>query len=266
MVCYGFEVKRESCVFRLPVLSKFGRFQKPVIQHSGKEILNELRLFRYWMCSGDSHNLLGKREARTDKTGSPIWPAPVATGNRSPPRQNSRRSVNGRRPCAIFSSPPFSFAILIQTFRTPSAGILGWTWITLMQPQKLIWGILSSLPLNAILAVATLAMVLLTSDKKKIPLNFITGLWAIFLVAITTSTIFAITPSLSWELWNRVVKVMLLGALIPILMTTPRRIHALIWITVLSLGYFGVKGGLFTLFTGHGGHVQGINEFLAWRQ
>jgi probable O-glycosylation ligase (exosortase A-associated) len=165
---------------------------------------------------------------------------------------------------------PLLLAILIQTFRTPSAGILGWTWITLMQPQKLIWGILSSMPLNMILAIATLAMVLFTSDKKRLPLNRITGLWAFFLVAITVSTIFAITPSVSWDLWNRVVKVMLLGLLIPVLVTTPRRVHALIWVMVISLGYFGFKGGLFTLLTGNGGHVVGIagsslgdNNYLA---
>ncbi len=51
---------------------------------------------------------------------------------------------------------PLLLAILVQTFRTPSAGVLGWAWLTLMTPQKLIWGFLSSMPLNLILAIATL--------------------------------------------------------------------------------------------------------------
>ncbi len=35
------------------------------------------------------------------------------------------------------------------------------------------------------------------------------------------------------------------------LLTSRRRIHALLWVMVLSLGFFGVKGGVFTLL--HGG-------------
>jgi len=152
---------------------------------------------------------------------------------------------------------PLLFAILLQTFRSPAAGIFGWTWLTLMTPQKLIWGFLTGMPLNLILALATLAVVLFTADKKKIPLNGVTGLWALFTVAITISTIFAINHSLAWETWNRVVKVMLLGLLVPAILITPRRVHALIWVIVISLGYFGVKGGLFTLIFASGGHVVG---------
>ena len=152
---------------------------------------------------------------------------------------------------------PLLLAILVQTFRTPSAGILGWTWLTLMTPQKLIWGLLSSMPLNMILALATLVMVVFTRDKKKLPIGMTSILWILLVVMMTVTTIFALSPSHSWGIWNRVVKVMLLGSLVPVLMSTQRRLHALIWVIVMCLGYFGVKGGIFTLMTGSGGHVVG---------
>ena len=152
---------------------------------------------------------------------------------------------------------PLLLAILFQTFRTPSTGVLGWTWLTLMTPQKLIWGMLSTLPLNLILALATLVMVFFTPDKKKLPANMVVVLWVLFVVMMTITTIFAIDTSHSWGIWNRVVKVMLLGFLVPVLMATPRRIHALVWVMVMCLGYFGVKGGIFTLMMGSGGHVVG---------
>jgi putative inorganic carbon (HCO3(-)) transporter len=41
------------------------------------------------------------------------------------------------------------------------------------------------------------------------------------------------------------------------LLTSKERIHALVWIMALSLGYFGVKGGGFTVFTAGSGHVLG---------
>src|SRR6185503_9151520 len=112
---------------------------------------------------------------------------------------------------------PLLLAILVQTFRTPSAGVLGWVWLTLMAPQRLIWGSLSELPLNLILAVATLSVVPFTKQKKPLPLNMVVVLWGLLAFVVTFTSIFAITPALSWNLWNRVVKVMLLGALIPIL-------------------------------------------------
>jgi probable O-glycosylation ligase (exosortase A-associated) len=151
---------------------------------------------------------------------------------------------------------PLLLAILIQTFRTPSTGILGWTWLTLMAPQRLIWGTLSNIPLNMILALATLSVVLFNKEKRTVPANMVVVLWGLLAFIITVTTIFAISPGLSWNIWNRVMKVMLLGILVPVVMTTQRRIHALVWIMAMCLGYFGVKGGLFTLFSG-GGHVLG---------
>src|SRR5678815_3169736 len=84
---------------------------------------------------------------------------------------------------------PLLLAILFQTFRTPSAGVLGWTWLTLMTPQKLIWGMLSSAPLNLILALATLVMVVFTRDKKKLPAGMTSTLWITFMVFMTMTTI-----------------------------------------------------------------------------
>ena len=152
---------------------------------------------------------------------------------------------------------PLLLAIIIQTFRTPSAGVLGWTWLTLMTPQKLIWGMLSSMPLNLIMALATLPMIAFTRDKRKIPINAVTVLWLLFFFMVTISTILALSPSMSWEMWNRCWKLMLLGVLVPVLLTSARNIQALIWVMVISLGYFGVKGGLFTILFGSGGHVIG---------
>src|SRR6185312_13346918 len=110
---------------------------------------------------------------------------------------------------------PLLLAILIQTFRTPSAGILGWTWLTLMTPQRLIWGNLGELPLNLILASATLSILPFTRDKKPLPINGTVVLWGLLIFIMTFTSIFAITPEISWPIWSRVVKVMLLGILVP---------------------------------------------------
>ncbi len=145
-------------------------------------------------------------------------------------------------------------AILIRTMGAAQAGILGWTWLTLMTPQKLAWGLATELPLNLILAIVTFAAWLLSREPKRISLNPILVLWSAFIAYITLTTFLALAPDLAWPRWNLAVKVMVLGLMIPIIMTNQVRIQALIWIMALALGYFGIKGGIFTLVTG--GHFR----------
>ena len=68
--------------------------------------------------------------------------------------------------------------------------------------------------------------------------------------------LFKIFPDVSWEYWERVMKVMLMIFLTLVMMQTKERIVALVWVCVLSLGFFGIKGGLYTL-SGRAGLVLG---------
>src|SRR3712207_9093509 len=63
------------------------------------------------------------------------------------------------------------------------------------------------------------------------------------------STLFPYT-TLFRSKWEQVFKVILGLLLTASLLTDRWRIHALVWLMVLSLGYFGVRGGIFTLWTG----------------
>lgn len=148
--------------------------------------------------------------------------------------------------------------ILICTIRAVHAGILGWTWLTLMTPQKLAWGFFASSQPNLIVAVVTLIVWLFSPGSKRIPVNLVTVLFLVFMAFITFTTVFALAPDLAWPKWNLAIKAMVLGILVASIMTSRVRIHALVWIIALSLGYFGIKGGLFTLRTGGQFHVLAI--------
>ena len=50
--------------------------------------------------------------------------------------------------------------------------------------------------------------------------------------------------------WEVVFKVFLFLLVTAALLTSRERIHALIWVMVISLAYFGIKGGGFTLIGG----------------
>src|SRR5690348_11218945 len=147
--------------------------------------------------------------------------------------------------------------IAVRTVGAPQAGVLGWTWLTLMAPHQLVWGGLATAPVNLVLALITFLSWLFSREPKRLPFNLAMGLWFAFMAYMTFTTVFALSPDLAWSRWDRTIKIMALGILVASIMTNRVRIHALIWVIVLSLGYFGIKGGLFTLITGGGSRVLG---------
>jgi putative inorganic carbon (HCO3(-)) transporter len=169
----------------------------------------------------------------------------------------------------IFLLPLFA-AIAMYSLAAPFAGVLGWTWITLMAPHQLVWGSLATAPINMVLAVTTLIGWMLSREPKGFPVNLASGLWLCFMAYMTFTTLFALAPEISWERWDRTIKIMALGLVVAGMATNQIRIHALVWVIVLSLAYFGVKGGIFTLMTGGGSRVVGVevtglgdNNYLA---
>lgn len=148
-------------------------------------------------------------------------------------------------------------AIGLQTLRAPAAGILGWTWLTLMTPQRLAWGFAIDTPFNLLIAAATFVSLIFSRERRWPPLNVLTLIWLAFIADITLTTSLSLAPEIAWERWSRTIKIMTLGLLIPTVITDKNRIHSLILIIAISISYFGIKGGAFTLLTGGDFHVFG---------
>jgi len=146
---------------------------------------------------------------------------------------------------------------LIYILRYPFVGILVWEFFTLMNPQQEAYGMARTLPLNMIVAGATLLGWLVSPEPKKIPRNAITTVSLIFLAWMTFNSFFAFDPSWSWPYWDRTWRVFALGFLIAATANTKARIDALIWVAAISLMYYGVKGGVFTVMTGGAHKVFG---------
>jgi probable O-glycosylation ligase (exosortase A-associated) len=153
----------------------------------------------------------------------------------------------------------FIFAALVQTLFYPFAGVLLWTWFSLLQPQDeaFAFGYTRTIPFNAIIALVTIATWLAGRERKLPPPQFLVLAVGVFLAWTTFNSFHAFDPHQSWPIWNGTWKIMALGLLIASLATTQVRIHAIVATSVLSLLYYGVKGGLFTILTGGRNHVVG---------
>lgn len=145
---------------------------------------------------------------------------------------------------------------LAMTLRWPFVGVLIWEWFTLQNPHRETYGFMSST--NIVIAVVTLLAWALSRSERKLPPNgFI--LWAIivFIAWTTLDTFFAFDPDWSWGYWDRTWKTFALGILLAATVTNRVRAQAVVWVAVVSLFYYGVKGGLFTILTGGHNHVLG---------
>ena len=146
---------------------------------------------------------------------------------------------------------------MLATLRYPFAGILLWTWFTCMDPHQGAFGFVTTAPLNLIIAIVTILSWAFSKEPKLPRFDLTHILVFAFLVWMTFNGFFAVDPSWSWPIWNITWKTILLGLLISKFVTNKVRAHALIWTVCVSLLYYGIKGGIFTLVTGGGSHVLG---------
>ena len=139
----------------------------------------------------------------------------------------------------------------------PHIGILVWTWIGFMNPHRLTWGFAYDMPFAMIVALVTLVSLLSSREPKKIPWTRETILLLIFLAWMLLTTINAMYPALAWPHLNQIWKILLMVYVTLILMQNKERIDQLVWVIALSIGFYGVKGGIFTIVHGGVYHVRG---------
>lgn len=139
----------------------------------------------------------------------------------------------------------------------PYIGVIMWSWIGYMNPHRLSWGFAADFPFAMIIALVTLAGLLFSRETKKIPWTRETITLLLFIIWMGITTLFAIHPEAAQLQYEKVVKIQLMTFITLILMTDRHRLELLLWTIVVSLGFYGVKGGIFTLLTGGGYHVLG---------
>ncbi|AKU21096.1 putative O-glycosylation ligase, exosortase A system-associated [Massilia sp. NR 4-1] len=147
------------------------------------------------------------------------------------------------------------FCSLPLILRAPIYGVLMWIWISVMNPHTQAWGFAQQFPFAFVIAIATLLSLLLAPGRKTLPMTPITVVLLFFVLWMNLSTAQAIFPEAAAAQWNKVMKIMLMTFIALIVVRTRHDVQRLVWMLVLSLGFYGVKGGLFTL---RGGGVDRV--------
>jgi putative inorganic carbon (HCO3(-)) transporter len=148
------------------------------------------------------------------------------------------------------------FGILPFIFKRPWIGILLWCWLGYMNPHRQTWGFAYDFPFAFICAIVTILAFLFSREKEMIWTRETVSL-LMFIGWMYTTTLFAFYPDLAWIQWEKVWKIQLMVFLTLMLIKERQHLHWMIWVIALSLGYYGVKGGIFTIVHGGQFRVQG---------
>lgn len=147
------------------------------------------------------------------------------------------------------------FGLLPVVLYRPAVGIYLWSWIGYMNPHRLSWGFAYSFPFAAIIGIVTIIGFIFYKKPKKLPICPLTIVLIIFIIWMTITTLMSIRSSgVAFGQWDKVMKIQLVIFLTMMIIKSRKELNILIWIIVLSLGFYGIKGGFFTLMTG-GNHM-----------
>jgi probable O-glycosylation ligase (exosortase A-associated) len=115
-----------------------------------------------------------------------------------------------------------------------------------------------------IAALVTIGAFLFSKEKKEMIWSRETVVLLLFIGWMLFTTFFAFYAAPAWEQWNKVWKIQLIIFLIILIINDRQKLHWMIWIIALSLGFYGVKGGIFTILNGGAYRVQGpTGSFIA---
>jgi putative inorganic carbon (HCO3(-)) transporter len=131
----------------------------------------------------------------------------------------------------------------------PWIGLLVWSWISYMNPHRLTWGFAYDLPFAMMVGLCTLIGFPFAGDRKPFVWTRETVLLLVLWGWFTVTTVFAVYPESAWAKWEATSKSLLMAFLTIPLFQDRRRLRILLLVIAASIGFFGLKGGLFAILT-----------------
>ena len=155
----------------------------------------------------------------------------------------------------------------LWSLKSPWIGVMAWTLVSLMSPHAQFGYAAAVWPVATGIAVCTLIGLLLTKERAN-PLAFAPPKFLLaFVVWICITLPFSLIFEPSLVLWERSMKIFLMVFVTLALINTRHKLEVFIWVNVAAIGYYGIKGGVFTILTGGshrvwgpGGFIEGNNE------
>jgi putative inorganic carbon (HCO3(-)) transporter len=146
----------------------------------------------------------------------------------------------------------------------PFYGLMVYSWLAFMRPQDMAWGISRVSPLSQYVAIAMILGLVLAVGRERL-LTFKPQTVLLILLAgwITLSTVLAVVPEMSKEIYGNYWKAILMTVLITGLVRDRNRLRWLLLLIAFSIGFLGAKRGLYGLVRGGARFDDGPGGFMS---
>jgi probable O-glycosylation ligase (exosortase A-associated) len=135
-----------------------------------------------------------------------------------------------------------------------------WEWTAVLSPTYYLFGFMQSVRYNLIFAVVTLGLLFLGRLTNRGQFRF-TGMMAfmiLFLIHSCLSAAFSFNNPLNQDIWFDLMKSLIYCLLIPMFVSSRLRLHAMLIMVALGLGFHGAVEGLKVVQTAGAHHPTGI--------
>jgi len=139
--------------------------------------------------------------------------------------------------------------LVVKVPTKPYIGALAWVVFGVMVPHRLAYGPANDFQFAQVIAILTVIGLFLTKDHRQLKGGAPAVVLAVLLAWMCLTTVFSMNTTASLDYLIRVVKTFAMTWVLLTVLHTRRHVDLLIWALVLSLGFYGIKGGLFTITT-----------------
>ena len=142
----------------------------------------------------------------------------------------------------------YAVALPLMVWR-PAWGALGWVWFGIFNPHRYAWGFATTIPFATAAFVATVVGALFSREPKRLKGGAATAVLIIFACYTVATTSLALVPDSAWRGLETTLKVQFGTLLVLTILYRKDHVLALIWVVAGSIGFYAIKGGIFTLAT-----------------
>jgi probable O-glycosylation ligase (exosortase A-associated) len=133
----------------------------------------------------------------------------------------------------------------------PFYGVLVYAWLGYGYPHTYAWSFAQTFPVAKLAALSATLGLFFGKSGSTAPLLERECLAMLALLGtFTWSSLFALAPDLAWTRWQEMVKVIGMSLVAAVVLLNRRSIRLFVIVVALSLGFHGIKGGVFSLLTG----------------
>ncbi|MWV26542.1 DUF5935 domain-containing protein [Aurantiacibacter rhizosphaerae] len=146
----------------------------------------------------------------------------------------------------------FVAAVVAMGFRRPFLWVLLYIYVDIVAPQKVGYGIITSISLSMLCFMAAFAGYILLDSKKGNSFSLRQGLILALLLWCGFTTLTADFPEPAAEKWDWVWKSLVFAAFLPLTLRTKLRLEAAALVMVLSAASIIISAGIKTVLSGGG--------------